>query len=45
VLRKDYADARKSIEKTIKSVCIKTLWIIDFSKGPKPSIEEKLKKA
>jgi hypothetical protein len=45
VLRKDYADARKSIEKTIKSVRIKTLWIIDFSKGPKPNIEEKLKKS
>jgi hypothetical protein len=43
VLRKDYAAARKSIEKTIKSVRIETLWVIDFSKGPKPSIEEDLR--
>jgi hypothetical protein len=44
VLRKDYAVGRKSIEKTVKSIRIKALWVIDFSKGPKHSIEEELRK-
>jgi hypothetical protein len=41
---KDYAEGRKSIEKTVKSVRIKALWVIDFSKGPKLSIEDELRK-
>jgi hypothetical protein len=44
VLRKDYAVGRKSIEKTVKSIRIKALWVIDFSKGPKLSIEDELRK-
>jgi hypothetical protein len=41
---KDYAEGRKSIEKTVKSVRIKAFWVIDFSKGPKLSIEDELRK-
>jgi hypothetical protein len=41
---KDYAVGRKSIEKTVKSIRIKALWVIDFSKGPKLSIEDELRK-
>jgi len=41
---KDYAVGRKSIEKTAKSIHVKALWVIDFSKGPKLSIEDELRK-
>jgi hypothetical protein len=41
---KDYAVGRKSIEKTVKSIHVKSLWVIDFSKGPKLSIENELRK-
>jgi hypothetical protein len=42
--RKDYVAGRKNIEKTSKSIRIKVLWVIDFSKGPKLSIEDELRK-
>jgi hypothetical protein len=44
ILRKDYSDRRMNVDKTIKSIRIITLWVIDFSKGPKPSIEDELRK-
>ena len=41
-LKKKYCDWRKQM-KTIKSCSIESLWIIDFSQGPKPGIEDELK--
>ncbi len=44
MLRNVYAEGRKSIEKTVKSVHIKTLWVIDFGRSPKHGIEDELRK-
>jgi hypothetical protein len=33
-----------NVDKTVKSIRIKALWVIDFSKGPKLSIEDELRK-
>jgi len=40
---KKYYEQRKQREKTIKSISIKSLYVIDFSQGSKPSIEDELK--
>jgi len=40
---KKYYEQRKQREKTIKSISIKSLYVIDFSQGPKPGIENELK--
>jgi hypothetical protein len=42
--RNDHVAGRKNIEKTVKSIRIKALWVIDSSKGPKLSIEDELRK-
>jgi hypothetical protein len=42
-LKKHYFAEKRRIERTIRSLRIKSLWVIDFSEGPKHSIEEELK--